>query len=70
MSSVVLEQSHRCEEPCEKHGVGPAYKDVVNIGRCDLDKATYLDGPYPGQALLSPIRACSVLDLSHNIRDK
>lgn len=30
----------------------------------------YLDGSYPSQTLLSPIRVHSVLDLSQNIGDK
>jgi len=35
-----------------------------------MDDAICLDGSYPGQALLSPICAHSVLDLGQDIRDK
>lgn len=42
----------------------------VGIRCYGIDGAIYLDGSYPGQALLSPIRAHPVLDLGQDIRDK
>ena len=40
------------------------------VGVMGTDDATYLDRSYPSQALLSPIRAHPVLDLSQNIGDE
>lgn len=49
---------------CTAHG------GVIKIKDYETGDATHLDRSYPGQALLSPVRAHAVLDLSQNIGDK
>jgi len=69
VSSAIPERSRRCGDPCGSHGTGPVHKNVVNE-RYGIDGATYLYRSYPSHALLPPIRAHPVLDLSQNIGDK
>lgn len=58
-----------CGGSCGRYDTGPICKCAVSVRWYDTDDSRYLDGSYPGQALLSPIRAHTVLDLSQNIRD-
>ena len=58
-----------CRGHCGRNDTTPVGKDAVSIRCYGMDGAAYLDGPYPGQALLSSFRAHPVLDLGQDIRD-
>lgn len=70
MTSAIRGQSRRCEVHCGMYGTGPVHGGAVNGRNYVVNNAAYLDGSYPGQAFLSPIRAHPVLDFSQNVGDK